>query len=474
MPRNKNMFMQGQRVKRIPLFIRGLVELNNSILVIVFTLAIMFGVGLIFSCKFIGILGLATFLFFGIFQPEAFLLSIFAIRPLIDQFVGFPFITISSMNLNIQAFLGSAIVFVSIIYLLPRQRGPTWKMRLMTPIILFLVECLVAVFLSYDSFVGLSDWMRIASWMLLIPFTSSVFSSDKASQRLIKSCAISALVCIFVFLIGPVEVHYSLGERKGWFYSLHNAGLLMSAISPFILLQILQSKGARRCFYIFVEIALFAAIFSTFARSAWLAISIQIGITFFLWRKQKTIKFLLMLSMIIIAILILMPPRELTQRFSDMSYINDPYNYRKLGSGRVGFWEDNIYAFLNSSLSEKLFGRGFRSSTFVTEIEVGAHNDFVDLLSNNGLVGLALYSWFIIRLFALGKSLSRSPQNDSISHIFWAVFLSFLITALINGMLFYVGAMWYTAGFIGISYAKLRHWDKLKAYRSYKNENLYY
>jgi O-antigen ligase len=196
--------------------------------------------------------------------------------------------------------------------------------------------------------------------------------------------------------------------------------------------------------------------FLTLVRSAWVAILIQIVTLFILARKRRKILFILLFALIIPAFFIFTQFPEMEKRMTDLAYQDTPFYYRHIGSGRIGFWEDITVAFWNSPFMEKVVGNGFRSSIFATEIGVGAHNDFIDLLLNNGVLGLGIMLWIIGGLFKIGKKLSRTLENRGLAWIYWSVFWGFITVAFINGIIFYVGAMWYISVFVGLACAELR------------------
>jgi hypothetical protein len=294
--------------------------------------------------------------------------------------------------------------------------------------------------------------------MLLIPFAASVLLDPRKGDRIIDSCVVAGIVCIILSAIGPIANVYDLGERKGWFFSLHSAALLMIGISPFILIKFIQAHGKWKFLYAIVGTSLLATIFFTFVRSAWIGILVQIWTVIILvgrGRKFRLFMFFL-LGMALSAGYVFMYSLDLEKRLADLTYEDTPFYYRHMGSGRIGFWEDILAAFWDAPFEEKIFGLGFRSGIFATEIGVGAHNDFIDILSNNGVFGVGLMIWLIVRLYKAGRRLSHCNLYIDMAWIYWGVFWTFIVVAFINGIIFYVGTMWYISTFIGLAYARLR------------------
>jgi hypothetical protein len=414
------------------------------------------GVSLGWTQNFLFLFGFATLIAFGILMPAIFLYFVLISRPIVDQFVEFKINLSGATSVNLQAVLGFSVVLVSVVYFFVHGKKASWKIGLLVPMILFLGSTMFTIFWSYDFLIGLGDWIRIASWMLLIPFTTSVLSDPIKEDRLIDSCVIAGIICIILLYVGPIEGTYGLGGRKGWFFSLHNAALLMVGISPFILVRFIQTTGKWKLTYGIVCFSLFTSIFFTFVRSAWVASLTQFFSLFIMGRKGRKTVFFLLLALIIPAFFIFIQSQEVEKRMADLIYQDTPFYYRHIGSGRLGFWEDISITFWDSSFIEKIVGNGFRAGIFATEIGVGGHNDFIDLLYNNGLFGLGLMLWLIGGLFKIGKRLSGGFLNGDLARVYWGVFWGFIIVAFVNGIIFYVGTMWYISAFIGLACARLR------------------
>lgn len=57
-------------------------------------------------------------------------------------------------------------------------------------------------------------------------------------------------------------------------------------------------------------------------------------------------------------------------------------------SARVNGWNDILESFLNSSVFEQILGHGYGTTTFASSIHLVAHNVYIELLYDVGLIGL--------------------------------------------------------------------------------------
>ena len=110
-----------------------------------------------------------------------------------------------------------------------------------------------------------------------------------------------------------------------------------------------------------------------------------------------------------------------------------------LSSGRTVFWWAEIEAFLASGVIEKLFGHGFNYVYDVNQqavkARIWAHNDFLQVLLSNGLVGLGLYLFSVRKMLQGLKLRGRKGIEKLIPLI--GCFSVWFINAMFNMFLSY-------------------------------------
>lgn len=436
------------------------VRRSLTIFLILF-LALLIITGFIISEKFIGVLGLVTFLVFGLLQTEKFLLSLFAIRPVIDQFAWLPLFEVGPLIMNMGTILGGGIIFVAMGFTLLRKVS-FFRFRFVLPLSLFLLVNAMSVLLSNNFLLGLNDWFRICSWIIVFIWIVGVFDTEKKIDKLINVCVLAAIITVFIFFLqwalGHAYTTYGedIGQRVGWFMGGNAAGLVLLGTFPFVLFRAFQVQGIKQVFYIGLIIAVAACVFFTFFRTNWIVFLIQITVIIFLKRQQIKRSFLILsIAFVTLSYLVTTERYAVEERLEDFYYLEEsnPLVHRRVGSGRYGIWQDNIDAFVQAPIFTKMLGQGMRGSALVTG-GWDAHNDFLSILSNNGLIGLFVYLWFLFTLFKTGRALSRtatSAYHQNIACLFWIVFISWLARAVLTGTIFSPNGMWYIAAAIGIT-----------------------
>ena len=442
------------------------------IVLMIFLIALIV-TGYIISEEFVGIVGVITFLAFGIVQTERFLLSMYAIRPLLDQFVGVSFLDVGPLSLNIGTILGGSTIFIALFYLLMR-RFSFFKYKFVLPAFLFLLVNIISIFVSRDFLAGVNDWFRICSWIIILIWVVTVFDSEEKIDKLTKACVFAAIISVCVILLQRITGggHYMYGQeieqRFGWFVGPNAAGLVLLGTFPFVLFRTFQLKGLKQFFYLVLIVAVAMSVFFTFFRTNWIIFIIQILVMVVLKRKQmKASLFVFVLILVVSGFLGTTQRYAVEERFDDFYYLEEtnPLVHRRAGSGRYGIWQDNIDAFAEAPLFTKMIGRGMKGSIIVSGRE--AHNDFIGVLSNNGIIGLIIYLWFLYTLFNTGRQLSKtatSPYHQNIASIFWIVFISWLARAILTGTILNPNGMWYVAAVIGITNTALVIQNKKQGY----------
>ena len=100
------------------------------------------------------------------------------------------------------------------------------------------------------------------------------------------------------------------------------------------------------------------------------------------------------------------------------------------GSGRTIFWINGIKGWSEGNTYELLLGRGYtqvvQRNFEVAKIQVFSHNQFVDALSQHGLIGLVLLCVFYLSIYRLINKYKGSPYSRlSLSLLYSAILFSF-------------------------------------------------
>lgn len=240
---------------------------------------------------------------------------------------------------------------------------------------------------------------------LLLPFivylVSYNFMSFEKGDILKLLYSIRRLVIVSMIVIIPGFI-YSLNSVELNEFATNMAVFVFVFFIPFIMLK--KTK------WNFVIIALIIiAILFTAKRGAALGATIAYLITLIFDSKISVIKkfLFLLVPILFLGVLNLVFTEQIDkvyQRFEKESEISENEQY---GSSRGDIWAVHFVKFADGSTSEKLFGFGAGSSGDLTERfsfrRVSAHNAYIGIGFEYGIVGLVLFVIFLIHLLFIIK-----------------------------------------------------------------------
>lgn len=104
------------------------------------------------------------------------------------------------------------------------------------------------------------------------------------------------------------------------------------------------------------------------------------------------------------------------------------------GNGRIEIWNSVISAFLKSNFVEKFFGNGGIDAVNAT-IGVSAHNEFLEILYDYGVFGVALIS---IALLVLCQSLlSKKVRKSKYAPLVWSTLFMIFVFSMFSHIFLY-------------------------------------
>lgn len=117
------------------------------------------------------------------------------------------------------------------------------------------------------------------------------------------------------------------------------------------------------------------------------------------------------------------------------------------GAGRLFIWEYVINQYISSSLFEQLFGHGHRGVALLG-IQTAAHNDFLEVLFDYGVVGLFFYLG--IHLFLIKKTRWLRKTKNMLYLPYLTMYLIFFIMSMVSILIVQQRYLIYMAVFWGM------------------------
>lgn len=313
---------------------------------------------------------------------------------------------------------------------------------------------LVTLLTSEDLFLDIRSVLWWPSVYFVFYSIARYDYSEKLINILIKY--IIPLLYILTVIIYFSFRRFSLETNVGAFEA-DNSVFFVLALLPFVFLL------SKRYKYIFLILAIAAAFYS-FKRSAALytAIIIVISLYFDFWYHKKISLFKTVIIPIILVIGLVYGLTYLNNStdgflLSRFENISDDG-----GSGRIDIWKDTLNKFKASGIELQIAGHGFNA--VIKASPFSAHNDFLEMLYDFGIIGLSLYILFIILMvFCILKYKNLDDRYYQAGIVMLTIFF---IMSMVSHLWLYPSFYGYLVSFLGVVNGRIQrrkfdiHYDK--------------
>ncbi len=252
-------------------------------------------------------------------------------------------------------------------------------------------------------------------------------------------------------------INIGLVRATASFKDSNTLGIYLSAIAPLIFgLAIYYFKRIKKIIFIFVSLAALIGIALTYSRPTLLAIYAAL---FFLGliRKDKVLIGLLFLFTLISPFIL---PGSVKNWAKQVNY--NPLRFM-CNDDRIAVYRNS----LNMIKAHPLIGVGANTymknykqykeypeyRNIVTSDYMYAHNNFLHMAAEIGLIGLAIFIWLLYKLFTECGNIYRSLNDNFLKVVslsLSACLIAFLVNGLTESSLYYSRVailFWYIAGF---------------------------
>lgn len=175
------------------------------------------------------------------------------------------------------------------------------------------------------------------------------------------------------------------------------------------------SKGIGKGYWMVLLCMIGVIVVGTYSRSGFISIVAVLGL-FTLKNNKKSLVPAVLISGILMALIFSIP--QLHDRiFSIGSEVQGQ------GSGRFYLWHEAIGMWLNSPL----WGNGL--SAYYSKMKVAAHNTFLQMLAEIGIIGLGLFLWLLFKSILTGYKIKKLYPEEKHGVV---LFLQILLMGLIG------------------------------------------
>ncbi|MGB3093090.1 MAG: O-antigen ligase family protein, partial [Candidatus Zixiibacteriota bacterium] len=335
--------------------------------------------------------------------------------------VGVPLIcspyTQSNVFLIKTVFLQSLVFALFLVWLGRKflSRESVSKIPLKVPMVSFLaLGVLWLVFSSYR-YAVFEEFLRFLSFFLLYVLIVEEIRGERRTTLMIDSVL---LVTILTSLYGVLQrLGYPLLDWVPQHYtrvmsSYGNPnffGTHLVAVIPLLLVLSMGSHGRRRLFSALALLLALACLLFSETRSAWIGFAFSLVFLTFLIRKTRTVRFRLKTMaplfavFLVIILLLFLSQGVIVERVSQLW---DPQGsvFMRIHTWEAAFSMIKASPVFGSGLGTfQIVFPGFRYPGFESDVPYGnllhAHNEYLEIWGEIGILGLALFLWLMIGFF---------------------------------------------------------------------------
>ncbi len=390
-----------------------------------------------------------------VMDPKWVIAAILLTRALLDPVLN---LTKSGSSMGVGGVINIIVVILAFVWAFFRADRVRRNFRFLLPWLIFLLICGLSSLSTPVPQRAQKMLLNLTSYfgMFLLPFLITNDAKDK--KFWVKIIIAASVLPAVLGALGQVTHHpvFSVTTEIGFrIRSTFTHPNILAFYIVFIVMAVFYSlKGqlftigaATRFVLVMYMFFLLTLLVLTKTRSAW----ISCWILFFTYGIIKERKFLLW-ALLLPCVAIVLPP--VWDRIMDLFAGTGSSHKLNSMAWRVKLWKGS----LESIQSHFLFGKGMSSFAvssgqfFKMEKSVDAHNVYLEILFENGIVGLL--SYFSIFLFMLKEVYQKMRRATGALSREYAVVLTHLMGYLMVGysdnMLYYLAFNWYFWFFMGL------------------------
>lgn len=418
--------------------------------------AYLTGRGEVFLAAGINLVALLIICWFA--NPRAAIGILLIVRILLDAFHESISFTIAGFkSFSLPALAGIFLGVFGTLYLI--QNSHVLRNRIVLPITLFLLAAVLSCFFSTDIGLSLVETIELYSFFVLLLVLVDIIKDEK-ELRFFSLLVIFS--CFLPLIIGSLEIlrhgrFIEVGLEPSFrakstlthptafgFYLLTVSCLLLSIYRSVV-------SSVYRFGIICLLLVISVNVVFTFTRGVWVAFVTAVLIFSFLQYK----KFLFLFPLLFYGIFQTIP--YVYERIEPL-FNSQQYKYTSF-AWRTKLWTESIPFFYDNPV----FGTGIGTYEFISRQISGkymaAHNDYVRLLIETGLVGALSFTAILGSLLVLSLKAWRRAATEfqkSLSAGFISLLIAYLILSLTDNLFNNGAFQWYFWTFAAMVVASSR------------------
>jgi O-antigen ligase len=355
-------------------------------------------------------LGLLLVFLFG---PLSFLLLLLAVSSIVDTLEQYRVLANTSFSVNAAGIINVGVVLLTIFYFLILKRGRfRVNKSLVLPYALYLLWGAFSLAFSADRNSGVRFFVALANPFAVYLLLSDVVKTKRQAQRCMWIIILATLIPLAVGLYQATAggrsyavLGYSYNRINATFAHPATYGMfLIFTVAPLLALYFETKKLETKVLWTALLLLMMISALLTYIRIAWIAL--LSAVTIILSRKNR---FLLAVVLVAVVVLALSVPSLRTRigsvltQDTKLTMSQDPST-----RFRVLAWNLALELFAQRPILGAGMGSYFPASAQLFSEATSPHNEYLRVLAETGVVGLALFVWVLFAIVRFSQKAYRS------------------------------------------------------------------
>lgn len=333
-------------------------------------------------------------------------------------------------------------------------RANFWKYKIGNLYLCFTFLCLPCIFISNSWTDAVADWLRLFTFWAVLIFVLHFVEKENDIKEifLVILCAsfYPMLRFIISFAIGETFEVGGIERIVGGYFHMGPISSMLFLFVPAYLFFLTYSTSSLKKFLLLGGILFLSiCIYTTYYRSALVAVFVLICSYLFLKKKYYLLFGLIMSACVAFIFSTFLQDRfvHVLEVLEHLPVLLDPSNgtYDKLLSGRFGIWRRMLTTCLyHCGIHNLFFGFGYR--VVVDNFLICPHDDYLSIFFQNGFIALVAFLSF------LGSAILTGIRSitENTSKIVLSLLIGSVVIALTENFFVSVRNLLYLGTYIGL------------------------
>jgi O-antigen ligase len=379
-----------------------------------------------------------------IYDYKKLLMLIILLRSVGDMALESTRFGVGDVNMGIGGLINLAVIMIACLMVLQKpQVFPTRLARYWVPV---LVMMGISVVISYEKTMAIKLYLGMLSCFAMFIVAVYMVRSNEDFNNAIRLVLWSSLIpTLYSFVDVALHMRDSSFRLQSTFNHANIQAFYLTLVLVLCLYMLksplFKIKPPGRVVICCYMPVLLGQLLLTQTRSAWLACFL-IFVLYALLFERKYLSYLLLLPLVVVSI------PSVYERLMDLGQGNEVVRYARLNSfaWRLELWESAIRWMepLRLVYGYGLAGFDHFSQTFFElagATKWGAHNVYMQVLFDMGVVGLLCYLWLYARVLWTMRAFARMDRVSGF--LLLAIVVEYLVVSFSDNMLGYLVFNWY-------------------------------